>query len=126
MASTIRITSTVSGTLNGVVHTLAGARSLNINGINAQSFDVTTAYADAAYDNTIQYQRALISNDGANEVKVRIERSAATTWEYHNIPAGKAIEILNSSTTVGVSNIGQISVKATLGVSRVTVLQAWT
>lgn len=126
MASDIRITSTLTGTLNGVVHSITGARSIPVNGINAESFDVTTAYADAAYDNTIKYERALISNDGDNEVKVRIERTAATLWEYHNIPAGKAIEIMNSSTTVGSSNIGQISVKSTLGVSRVTVLQAWT
>lgn len=125
MASTVRITSTISGTLNGVAHSLAGARSLAINGVNAESFDVTTSYADANFDNTIQYQRVLISNDGSDEVKVRIERTAATLWEYFNIPAGRAMEIFNSSTSVGSSNIGQISIKAMNSTSRVTVIQAW-
>jgi len=123
--SSVRITSSISGTLDGVTHSITGAATINVAGCIAESVAVSGTYAvvQAPIGKTF---RALIHNDGATEIKVRILRVAATTWQYFNIPAGRIFTIYTTEDAVYEADIEEIAVKTVLGgVGRAIVLQAW-
>lgn len=125
MASTLSISSTITGVLNGQTHTITGASSFPIGALKVETFDVDTSYSDANYDNTVECQRVLIVNEGDNEVKVRIARDGGgSEWEYVDIPAGRFAEIFNTADTIIGTTLLTISIKAVTGTSRVVVLQA--
>ena len=121
----ITVSSTISGTLDGVTHSVTGAASLTVDGCAVETISVTTAYAVLNVVNGGRIMRALIYNEGDNEVKVRVERSAGATWQYFNIPAGRVIQIFDTDNSMDETNIESIAVKTLIGVSRVVTLQAW-
>jgi len=124
--SSVRITSTLSGTLDGVTHTLTGAATINCAGCLAESITIAGTYVVVQEPTGGKTFRALIHNDGATEVKVRILRVAATTWQYFNIPAGRTFTVYTTEDAVYEADIEEIAVKTVLGgAGRVIILQAW-
>jgi hypothetical protein len=124
MASTVSVTSTITGTLNGQTHTITGTASRQISAFNIETFDVDTSYKDVNESNVLINVRTLIVNEGDNEIKVRIEREVVAKWEYIHIPAGRFAEVFSTDAERISSTILTISIKAVTGTSRVVVLQA--
>lgn len=122
----IRTTNTVSGTLDGVTHSITGAASIEVNGCTAETLTIAGTYVNVQAPSVGNVTRVLVANDGATEVKVRVLRVAATTWDYFNIPAGRHMVVFDNGTEVWESQLDQLSVKTALGgAGRVIVLQAW-
>ena len=121
----IRTTNTVSGTLDGVTHSLSGASSIEANGCTAETLTISTTYVDAQAPSQGSTTRVLVANDGATEIKVRVLRVAATTWDYFNIPAGRHMVVFDNGTDIYDVKLDQISVKTVAGAGRAIILQAW-
>ena len=124
--STIRSTPSITGTLEGTTHTLAGSSTRGITGHPVESVELTTAFTDIQMPiGTGKTLKALVVNTGSTEVKVRIERVAATTWDYFNIPAGRFFEFSDNVGSFIDSAIVSIAVRTMSGTGRAVVHQGW-
>lgn len=123
--SSVRITNSITGELDDTAYSLSGNCSHNINGCTNETLSVDTSYTNAQAPSQGQVVRALIVNDGDQEVVLRVLRVSATTWDYFRIPAGRFHQLMDNGTEVYDTQIKQISVKAVSGTSRVIILQAW-
>jgi len=124
--SSIRAINTVSGTLDGVVHTLTGASTIEVNGCTVETLTIAGTYVNASAPASGKVTHVLIANDGATEIKVRVLRVAATTWDYFNIPAGRHMVVFDNGTDIYDVQLEQVSVKTDLGgAGRAIILQAW-
>lgn len=122
----IRATNTVSGTLDGVTHTITGAASIDVNGCTAETLTFSGTYVNATAPVSSAVTRVLVANDGATEIKVRVLRVAATNWDYFNIPAGRHMVVFDNGTEIYDVQLDQLSVKTVLGgAGRAIILQAW-
>ena len=121
----IRTTNTVSGTLDGVTHNITGAASIDVNGCTAETLTISTTYVNAQAPSVGNVTRVLVANDGATEIKVRVLRVSATTWDYFNIPAGRHMVVFDNGTEVWDVQLDQVSVKTVSGSGRAIILQAW-
>lgn len=121
----IRTTNTVSGTLDGVTHNITGAASIDANGCTAETLTISTTYVNAQAPTQGSVTRVLVANDGATEIKVRVLRVAATTWNYFNIPAGRHMVVFDNGTDIYDVQLDQVSVKTVSGSGRAIILQAW-
>ena len=123
---TIRAANTITGTLDGVTHTITGAATIDVNGCTAETLTISGTYVNASPPSVGAVTRVLVANDGATEIKVRVLRVAATTWDYFNIPAGRHMMVFDNGTDVYDVQLAQLSVKTALGgAGRAIILQAW-
>lgn len=122
---TIRVTSSVSGTLDGTTHAISGSYTMNVAGMSMETTDVTTSYTLIQWPRTNQAIAVLLKNDGDEEVKVRILRLAATEWDYYHIPPGGMFTVYSRKDSAYQTDILEVGVRAVTGTSRVIAHVAW-
>ena len=118
----------VTGTLDSNRHSIGGTSTEKLAGHMVESMDLTTSYTIAQAPNQARTCRALIVNEGANEIRVRVRFAASgpTQWDYYPIPAGRFMEIREKGPG-GVSDtmILEIAVCSLTSTSRAIVHQIW-
>lgn len=117
---TIRVTSSVSGTLDGTAHSVSGSANLNVAGHTMETFDATTTYRNIRWPAANQAYAVLLKNDGSQELKVRIYRlTSPQTWDYYNIPAGGIFTIYSRKDSIYQTDIFEVAVKSLASTCRV-------